>query len=59
MPLRLTVFTSVVRAGTQELGMKTLIFSNEEIEDAMEIVKSLEELSLMIKNVCKRTKCWV
>ena len=59
MPLRLTVFTSVVWAGTQELGMKTLIFSNEEIEDAMEIVKSLEELSLMIKNVCKRTKCWV
>ena len=59
MPLRLTVFTSVVPAGTQELGMKTLIFSNEEIEDAMEIVKSLEELSLMIKNVCKRTKCWV
>ena len=59
MPLRLTVFTSVVQAGTQELGMKTLIFSNEEIEDAMEIVKSLEELSLMIKNVCKRTKCWV
>ena len=29
MPLGLTASASVVQAGTQELGMKTLIFSNE------------------------------
>ena len=38
MPLGLTASASVAQTGTQELGMKTLIFSNEQIEDAMKIV---------------------
>ena len=29
--------------------MTTLIFSNEELDDVMKIVKSLEELGLLIK----------
>ena len=38
MPSGLTASGSVAQLGTQELGMKTLIFSNEQMEDAMKIV---------------------
>ena len=35
------------------LGSKTLILSNEEMEDIMEIVKSLENFGLLLKGVCE------
>ena len=37
-------------------GMTTLIISNEEINDIMKIVKSLEESGLLIKGVSKTIK---
>ena len=37
-------------------GFKTLIISNEEMEDIMKIVKSLEESGLSIKDVSKTIK---
>ena len=36
--------------------MTALIISNEEIEDIIEIVKSLEELGLLIKRVSETIK---
>ena len=38
------------------LGMNTLITSNEEMNDIMEIVKSLEESGLLIRSVSETTK---
>ena len=37
-------------------GFTTLIISNEEMNDIMKIVKSLEELGLLIKSVKKQLK---
>ena len=37
-------------------GVATLIISNEEMNDIMKIVKSLEELGLLIKDVSKTIK---
>ena len=37
-------------------GMTTLIIANEEINDNMKIVKSLEEFVLLIKGVSKTIK---
>ena len=41
-----------------DLAMHTtaLIISNEEMEDIMKIVKSLQELELLIKGVCEKIK---
>ena len=33
----------------------TLIIANEEMEDIMKIVKSLEEFGLLIKGICETT----
>ena len=38
------------------LGTTTLIISNEEMDDIMEIVKSLEESGLLIKGVSETIK---
>ena len=38
------------------LGTTALIISNEELEDIMKIVKSLEELGLLIKGVSEKNK---
>ena len=37
-------------------GTKALIISNEEMRDLMKIVKSLEELGLLLKGISKRIK---
>ena len=39
-----------------ESGNMTLIISNEEMNDIMKIIKSLEESSLLIKGVSKTIK---
>ena len=39
-----------------ESGMTTLIISNDEMNDVMKIVKSLEESGLLIKDVSKTIK---
>ena len=38
------------------LGLAILIILNEELNDIMKIVKSLEEWSLLIKDISKTTK---
>ena len=38
------------------LGTTTLIISNEEMDDIMEIVKSLEESGLLIKGISETIK---
>ena len=37
-------------------GVTTLIISNEEMNDIMKIVKSLQESGLLIKDVSEKTK---
>ena len=47
--------------------MTTLIFSNEEINDIIKIIKSLQDAGLLIKGICekkrrklnKRAKRWI
>ena len=39
-----------------ESGFTTLIISNEEMEDIIKIVKSLEDSALLIKGVVKQLK---
>ena len=55
MPLGLTVAASVTDAAIQKKifgpGMPIMIISDKEIKDIMKIVKSLEELGLLIKDV--------
>ena len=55
LPLGVTAATSATDLSIQKkiyrYGLTTLIFSNEEINDIMKIVKSLEESSLLIKGV--------
>ena len=53
IPLGLTAATSATDAAMQkkifESVMTTLIISNEEMDDVMKIVKSVEESGLLIK----------
>ena len=56
IPLGLTAAASVADAGIHEKisgsgNMTTLIISNDEIEDLMKIVKSLEDSGLLLKGV--------
>ena len=55
LPLKLTTAASETEAVTQKkifvFGMKTLIISNEELDDIRKIVKSLEEADLLINGV--------
>ena len=55
IPLGLTVAASVADAAIQKTtfrsGMNTQIVSNEEMDDIIKIVKSLEKSSLLIKSV--------
>ena len=55
LPLGLTVATSARDAAIDKKmfgsGMTKLIISNEEMKDIMKIVKSLEELGLLMKGV--------
>ena len=55
MPLGLTASTPATNAAIQNImfgtAMTTLIASNEEINDILTIVKSLEEFALLIKGV--------
>ena len=55
VPLGLTAAASVTDAAIQKKifgsGTTALIVSNKEINDVMKIVKSLEESSLLIKDV--------
>ena len=37
-------------------GPTALIISNEDMEDTMKIVKSLEEIGLLIKGICETFK---
>ena len=54
-PLGLTAAASATDAAMQKKifgsGMTILIFSNEELDDIMKIVKSLEKAGLLIKGV--------
>ena len=56
----LTLAASTTDAAIQKKifgsGMTTLIISNEEMNDIMKIVKSLEESSLLIKDVSETIK---
>ena len=60
IPLGLTVAASATKAAIHEkmFGsvVTTLIISNEEVNDVMKIVKSLEESGLLIKNVSETIK---
>ena len=55
IPLGLTSASKATDVGMHKkvlrLRMTTLIISNEEMDDIMKIVKSLEESGLLIKNV--------
>ena len=57
IPLGLTAVVSATDAAVHKkifgLGMTTLIISNEEMNDIIKIVKSLEESDLLIKGVSK------
>ena len=60
IPLGLTVAESAADAGIRkkvlESGVATLIISNEDMDDIMKIVKSLEKSSLLIKGVSDTLK---
>ena len=60
IPLGLTAAASATDAAIHEKifgsGFATLIISNEEMEDIMKIVKSLEDSGLLIKGVCEPIK---
>ena len=51
--LGLTAAASQCDVGIHTLGKTALIISNEEMEDIMKIVKSLEESSFLIRNAIK------
>ena len=56
IPLGLTTASATDTASQKKIcgsGMTTLINSNEEIKDIMKIVRSLEELGLLRKDVSK------
>ena len=58
--LGLTAAASATNAATQKKvfgsGMTTLIISNEEMDDVMKIIKSIEESGLLIKGVSETIK---
>ena len=60
IPLGLTVAASPTDSAIHKkmfrLGMTTLIVSNEEMDDIMKIIKSLEESALLIKEVSETIK---
>ena len=60
IPLGLTAAASATDAAIHQKmvgsGSTTLIISNEEMNDIMKIVKSLEESGLLIKGVCETIK---
>ena len=60
IPLGLTVAASPTDSAIHKkmfgLGMSTLIISNEEMDDIMKIIKSLEESALLIKEVSETIK---
>ena len=60
IPLGLTVAESAADAGIRkkvlESGVATLIISNEDMDDIMKTVKSLEKSSLLIKGVSDTLK---
>ena len=60
IPLGLTASAPANDAAIQKKffgsGMTTLIISNEEMDDIMKIIKSLEESGLLIKGVTKTIK---
>ena len=60
LPLGLSARVSVADVALQKKiygsGNRTLIISNEEMEDIMKIVKSLEESGLLIKEINETTK---
>ena len=60
LPLGLTAAASTIDAAIQKKihkpGTTTLIVSNEEMEDIMKIVKSLEKSGLLIKGISGTTK---
>ena len=60
MPLRLSAGMSAADATIQKKiygsGTTALIISNEEIEDMMKIVKSLEESALLMKGISEIVK---
>ena len=60
IPLGLTVVVSATDAAIHKKifgsGFTTLIISNEEMEDILKIVKSLEDSGLLIKGVSKTIK---
>ena len=60
IPLRLTAVASATDAAIRKKifgsGFTTLIISNEEMEDIMEIVKSLETSGLLIKDTNETIK---
>ena len=60
IPLRLTAAASTTDAAIYKKmfgsGLTTLIITNKEINDIMEIVQSLEESGLLIKGVSETIK---
>ena len=59
-PLNLTAAMSAIDAGIQKkihgFGTTTLIISNEEMNDIMEIVYALEDSNILLKGVSKTIK---
>ena len=55
--LDLTAASSAIDAGVQKKiygsGSKTLVISNDDIQDILKIVKSLEDSELLLKGVTK------
>ena len=71
-PLWITAAASAIDAGIQKKihwsGTRTLIISNEEMNDIMKIVQALEDSNILLKEVIKTIKnetkeqqvcCWV
>ena len=59
-PLGITAAASAIDAGTQKKihgsGTTTLIISNKEINDIMQIVQALEDCNILLKGITKTIK---
>ena len=59
-PLGITAAASAIDAGTQKKihgsGTTTLIISNEEINDIIQIVQALEDCNILLKGITKTIK---